>query len=78
MAKAAHQRTMQDERVLIISAGSYKAADVIIEGDATAASYFIGLATLHNATVTLTNLGTDTHQGDYDFLQGRRTVGRDH
>jgi len=39
-----------------------------VEGDASAASYFAALATLHGARITLTNLGSRTRQGDYAFF----------
>jgi 5-enolpyruvylshikimate-3-phosphate synthase len=39
-----------------------------VEGDASAASYFAALATLHGARITLANLGTRTRQGDYAFF----------
>ena len=47
----------------------YRPADILVEGDASAASYFAALATLHGGTVTFQNLGTSTLQGDYQFLQ---------
>ena len=46
-----------------ISAGS-----IDVEGDASAASYFAALATLHGARITLANLGSRTRQGDYAFF----------
>jgi 3-phosphoshikimate 1-carboxyvinyltransferase len=39
-----------------------------VEGDASAASYFAALATLHGARITLSNLGSGTRQGDYAFF----------
>jgi 3-phosphoshikimate 1-carboxyvinyltransferase len=39
-----------------------------VEGDASAASYFAALATLHGARIVLSNLGTNTRQGDYGFF----------
>jgi 3-phosphoshikimate 1-carboxyvinyltransferase len=38
-----------------------------VEGDATAATYFAALATLHQGEITLANLGANTMQGDYAF-----------
>jgi 3-phosphoshikimate 1-carboxyvinyltransferase len=54
-----------------------------VEGDASAASYFAALATLHGAGVTLTNLGAATRQGDYGFFAlceklGARVKGSSH
>ena len=39
-----------------------------MEGDASAASYFAALATLHAGQITLSNLGARTRQGDYGFF----------
>ena len=41
---------------------------MLIEGDASAATYHAALATLHGGRITLTNLGDSTRQGDYAFL----------
>ncbi len=48
---------------------SYKPAVVRVEGDASAASYHAALATIHGSSVTFTNLGRDSAQGDYRFLE---------
>ena len=47
---------------------TYRAGSIDVEGDASAASYFAALATLHGASMTLTNLGAGTRQGDYAFF----------
>ena len=52
---------------LRIPAASYPAGSYVVEGDASAASYFSALATLHHGTVTLTNLDATSVQGDYGF-----------
>jgi 3-phosphoshikimate 1-carboxyvinyltransferase len=46
----------------------YRASSIDVEGDASAASYFAALATLHGARITLSNLGANTRQGDYAFF----------
>lgn len=46
----------------------YRGGDVMMEGDASAATYHAALATLHGGRVQLLNLGDATRQGDYDFL----------
>jgi len=46
----------------------YRARELGVEGDASAASYFAALATLHGSRVRFENLGTATRQGDYAFL----------
>jgi len=68
MAKFGVQVENQAYRRLIVRAQPYRAGVVPVEGDASAASYFAALATLHGATMTLSNLGSGTRQGDYAFL----------
>jgi 3-phosphoshikimate 1-carboxyvinyltransferase len=51
-----------------VKAQEYRAGSIDVEGDASAASYFAALATLHAARIVLTNLGTRTRQGDYAFF----------
>jgi len=57
-----------DYRRLVVRGQPYRAGVVPVEGDASAASYFAALATLHGAQITLSNLGVGTRQGDYAFL----------
>lgn len=57
-----------DYRRLEVPAQAYRAGTIDVEGDASAASYFAALATLHGARVTFANLGSGTRQGDYAFL----------
>lgn len=56
------------EDTLFVEPGSYIGGHHIVEGDATAATYFAGLATLHQSTVHLKNLGSASCQGDYAFM----------
>ncbi len=58
----------QDYRRLVVRPQVYRAGEVPVEGDASAASYFAALATLHGASITLGNLGNGTRQGDYGFF----------
>ncbi|HEX6396223.1 MAG TPA: 3-phosphoshikimate 1-carboxyvinyltransferase, partial [Steroidobacteraceae bacterium] len=55
-------------QTLVVAQQPYRAGTIDVEGDASAASYFAALATLHGARVTLTNLGARTRQGDYAFF----------
>jgi 3-phosphoshikimate 1-carboxyvinyltransferase len=55
-------------RKLIVTPRSFRASAIDVEGDASAASYFAALATLHGGRITLGNLGTRTRQGDYAFF----------
>ena len=57
-----------DYRRLVVRPQAYRAGEVPVEGDASAASYFAALATLHGARIALTNLGSGTRQGDYGFF----------
>jgi 3-phosphoshikimate 1-carboxyvinyltransferase len=57
-----------DYRRLAIAPQVYRASAIDVEGDASAASYFAALATLHGARITLSNLGAGTRQGDYAFF----------
>ncbi len=53
----------------------YRGGDYRVEGDATAATYFAALATLHGGRVTCTNLGRNTVQGDYGFFSILQRLG---
>jgi 3-phosphoshikimate 1-carboxyvinyltransferase len=68
MAKFQVRVDNQDYRRFVVPQQSYTAGDIAVEGDASAASYFAALATLHGARITLSNLGSGTRQGDYGFF----------
>jgi 3-phosphoshikimate 1-carboxyvinyltransferase len=68
MAKFGVQVENQDYRRLVVRPQAYRAGGIDVEGDASAASYFAALATLHGASIRLSNLGANTRQGDYGFL----------
>ncbi len=55
-------------RRLVVRPQAYRAGEIPVEGDASAASYFAALALLHGRRITLTNLGSGTRQGDYAFF----------
>jgi 3-phosphoshikimate 1-carboxyvinyltransferase len=48
---------------------AYQPVAVRVEGDASAASYHAALATIHGGSVTFTNLGRQSAQGDYRFFE---------
>ena len=75
MRKRGVSAQWQSERRLQVEPGAYQAGTVSVEGDATAATYFAALATLHSSRVTLTNLGVESRQGDYEFLQVMEKLG---
>jgi 3-phosphoshikimate 1-carboxyvinyltransferase len=58
----------RDYSELRVAPQPYRARELGVEGDASAASYFAALATLHGGSVRFENLGTATRQGDYAFL----------
>ena len=66
-----------DTQTLEVARGAYQAGEIQIEGDATAATYFAALATLHGGSLTLDNLGDSTVQGDYQFFTVMEQLGAD-
>jgi 3-phosphoshikimate 1-carboxyvinyltransferase len=68
MAKFGVRVDNQGYRRLVVAPQTYRAGIIDVEGDASAASYFAALATLHGASITLSNLGDATRQGDYAFF----------
>jgi len=47
----------------------YKTIDLEIEGDASSATYFLGLAAATNKEISITNVGVDSIQGDAKFYK---------
>lgn len=58
-----------DEATVVVPPGTYRGGEIMIEGDASAATYHAALATLHGGCLTFTNLGNSTRQGDYRFFE---------
>ncbi len=75
MAKRGVQGTWIDAQQLNVEIKPYQPGAVQVEGDATAATYFAGLVTLHGGQLELTNLGASTRQGDYKFFEIMETLG---
>lgn len=75
MAKRGAHARWRDERTIEVFAGGYHGGEHHVEGDATAATYATSLATLHRSRVRLNNLGSTTHQGDYQFLDVLEKIG---
>ena len=63
------------DQTLNIPASAYSGGAITVEGDATGATYFAALATLHRSTITLSNLGNSSAQGDYAFMQVMASLG---
>jgi 3-phosphoshikimate 1-carboxyvinyltransferase len=68
MAKFGVEVDNRDYGELRVAPQPYRARELGVEGDASAASYFAALATLHASRVRFENLGTATRQGDFAFL----------
>ena len=75
MARRGVQSTTLDETTVYVPNGTYCGGEVIIEGDASAATYFAALATLHGGRVTFVNLGESSRQGDFAFLRLCERIG---
>ena len=75
MRKRQVQGKWIDSATLVIPSTVYQAGEYLVEGDASAASYFLALATLHGGTITLTNLDATSVQGDYGFCDVMEALG---
>ena len=53
----------------------YAGRDYFVEGDASSASYFLAAAALTGGSVRVKNLGTDSIQGDADFVRVLEKMG---
>lgn len=68
MAKFGIHVDNDNYRSFHVAPQTYKPVDLVVEGDASAASYVSALATVHGGQVTINNLGSSTKQGDYGFF----------
>jgi 3-phosphoshikimate 1-carboxyvinyltransferase len=75
MAKRGVSARWSTDRVITVDKGHYAPDSVTVEGDASAATYFAALATLHASEVNLSNLGSSSKQGDYRFFEVMERVG---
>jgi 3-phosphoshikimate 1-carboxyvinyltransferase len=73
VAVMAHFGVQADQ--LHVAAGEYRAADLAIEPDASAAAYFFAAAAITGGTVTIEGLGTDSIQGDVAFVDVLERMG---
>lgn len=64
-----------DYKRFVVPAIGYRAADVAIEPDASAASYFFAAAAISGGTIEVPGLGADTVQGDLDFVRALEAMG---
>ncbi|WP_445269116.1 3-phosphoshikimate 1-carboxyvinyltransferase [Streptomyces sp. DSM 41634] len=61
--------------VIATAGGGYTATDLVIEPDASTASYFFAAAAVTGRTVTVPGLGRDSLQGDLGFVETLRRAG---
>jgi len=64
-----------DPRTWIVEPQAYRAADLTIEPDASAASYVFAAAALVGGRATVTGLGADSLQGDLHFVDVLEAMG---
>ncbi len=64
-----------DYQRFVVAPNGYQAASVLIEPDASAASYFFGAAAITGGRVTVDGLGTNTVQGDMAFVDVLERMG---
>lgn len=64
-----------DYRSFDVPAVGYRAAGVLLEPDASAASYFFAAAAITGGTVRVDGLGTNTVQGDVHFVDALERMG---
>lgn len=69
MARRGVEVRWMDDATVFVPPGQYRGGRVAIEGDASAATYHMALATLHRGTVSFSNLGRDTRQGEFAFAE---------
>jgi 3-phosphoshikimate 1-carboxyvinyltransferase len=59
----------------VVAQQTYVGTEYPIEPDASAASYFFGLAAITGGTITIPGLGSGSMQGDMRFVQNLETMG---
>lgn len=58
----------EEQEPFVVSPGGYRATQVAIEADASAASYFFAAAAICAGRVTVAGIGSSTTQGDMQFV----------
>ncbi len=61
-------KNQKDFTRFFVEPGSYRAKDLMVEADASTATYFAALAAVTRGNIKLTNIGKNTRQPDYGFL----------
>ncbi|MEV6044701.1 3-phosphoshikimate 1-carboxyvinyltransferase [Streptomyces xanthochromogenes] len=65
----------EEDDVFTVGTGGYRGADLLIEPDASTASYFFAAAAATGSSVTVTGLGTGSSQGDLRFVEVLKLTG---
>ncbi|MBT2441200.1 3-phosphoshikimate 1-carboxyvinyltransferase [Streptomyces sp. ISL-36] len=68
-------RTAERDGVITVAPGGYRAADLVVEPDASTASYVFAAAAVTGTTVTVPGLGRGSLQGDLRFVEALRRAG---
>ena len=66
---------IESRQSYFVAPSKYSAESVDIEGDASGATYFAALATMHASKVRFTNLGAQSKQGDIGFMDVCELIG---
>ena len=66
-----------EDKYFKVEKGSYIGTYCEVESDASAASYFMTLATIHNSKVNIQNLGSSSIQGDLKYYKICQMLGAD-
>lgn len=75
MARFGARVTDGPDGTMVVHPGGYTAADLVIEPDASTASYFFAAAAVTGRTVTVPGLGAGSVQGDLRFVEALRLLG---
>lgn len=66
-----------DDRTYVVAPGRYRACDIVIEPDASAASYFLAAAAITRGRVRIDGLSRQSLQGDVAFADALAAMGAD-
>ncbi|MFN3531585.1 MAG: 3-phosphoshikimate 1-carboxyvinyltransferase [Candidatus Brocadia sp.] len=66
----------KDYKMFLVKSGQrYKATNYVVEGDASAASYFFAAAAITGGKVRVVGIGSDSLQGDIHFVDVLKSMG---
>jgi pentafunctional AROM polypeptide len=67
--------TKSDTEYYVKATGYSSPGEILVEPDATSASYFFALAALHKKTIEIQGLGSESIQGELEFVEVLRKMG---